>query len=80
VAVWARNQVTNTDRHVRTVAPLAADPAIQAAIADQQPQLPEPSRAPSACRQISRGRNCLGILEMNTAATKLRLIVAPMPT
>ena len=35
VAVWARNQVTNTDRYVRTVAPLAADPAIQRAIADQ---------------------------------------------
>jgi hypothetical protein len=35
VAVWARNQVTNTDRYVRTVAPLAADPAIQAAMADQ---------------------------------------------
>jgi hypothetical protein len=35
VAVWARNQVTNTDRYIRTVAPLASDPAIQAAIADQ---------------------------------------------
>jgi hypothetical protein len=35
VAVWARNQVTNTDRYVRTVAPLAADPAIQQAITDQ---------------------------------------------
>jgi hypothetical protein len=35
VAVWARNQVTNTDRYVRTVAPLAADPAIQQAVADQ---------------------------------------------
>jgi len=34
VAVWARNQVTNTDRYVRTVAPLASDPAIQAAMAD----------------------------------------------
>ena len=34
VAVWARNQVTNTDRYVRTVAPLASDPAIQTAIAD----------------------------------------------
>ncbi len=33
VAVWARNQVTNTDRYVRTVAPLAADPAFQATIA-----------------------------------------------
>jgi hypothetical protein len=35
VAVWARNQVTNTDRYVRTVAPLASDPAIQTAIANQ---------------------------------------------
>jgi hypothetical protein len=35
VAVWARNQVTNTDRYVRTAAPLASDPAIQQAIADQ---------------------------------------------
>jgi hypothetical protein len=35
VAVWARNQVTNTDRYVATVAPLAEDPAIQTAIADQ---------------------------------------------
>jgi hypothetical protein len=35
VAVWARNQVTNTDRYVTTVAPLARDPAIQNAIADQ---------------------------------------------
>jgi hypothetical protein len=35
VAVWTRNQVTNTDRYVRTVAPLAADPTIQQAVADQ---------------------------------------------
>jgi hypothetical protein len=35
VAVWARNQVTNTDRYIATVAPLASDPAIQNAIADQ---------------------------------------------
>src|SRR5215216_3661900 len=35
VAVWARNQVTNTDRHVATVAPLATDPASQNAIGDQ---------------------------------------------
>jgi hypothetical protein len=35
VAVWARNQVTNTDRYVATVAPLASDPAIQTAITDQ---------------------------------------------
>ena len=35
VAVWTRNQVTNTDRYVATVAPLASDPAIQNAITDQ---------------------------------------------
>jgi hypothetical protein len=35
VAVWTRNQLTNTDRYLATVAPLADDPAIQDAIADQ---------------------------------------------
>jgi hypothetical protein len=35
VALWARNQVTNTDRYVATVAPLAEDPAIQQAITNQ---------------------------------------------
>jgi hypothetical protein len=35
VAVWTRNQVTNTDRYVATVTPLAGDPAIQNAITDQ---------------------------------------------
>jgi hypothetical protein len=32
VSVWARSQVTDTDRYVETVAPLASDPAVQAAI------------------------------------------------
>jgi hypothetical protein len=35
VAVWARNQVTNTDRYVETVAPLVREPAIQDAISAQ---------------------------------------------
>jgi hypothetical protein len=35
VAVWTKNQVTNTDRYVRTVAPLASEPAIQSALADR---------------------------------------------
>jgi hypothetical protein len=35
VAVWTRNQVTDTDRYLATVAPLARDPAVQQAIADQ---------------------------------------------
>ncbi|HEV2873167.1 MAG TPA: hypothetical protein VG409_17320, partial [Actinomycetota bacterium] len=34
-AIWTRNQVTNTDRYIATVSPLASDPAIQNAIADQ---------------------------------------------
>lgn len=32
VSVWARGEVTDTDRYVQTVAPLASDPAIQAAV------------------------------------------------
>jgi hypothetical protein len=35
VAIWTRNQVTDTDRYVATVTPLASDPAIQQAITDQ---------------------------------------------
>jgi hypothetical protein len=35
VAVWTKNLVTDTDRYVTTVAPLADDPAIQNAIADK---------------------------------------------
>jgi hypothetical protein len=34
-AVWTRNLVGNTDRYVQTVAPLASDPDVQNAIADQ---------------------------------------------
>lgn len=33
LSIWLRNQVTDTDRYVRTVAPLADHPAIQAATA-----------------------------------------------
>lgn len=32
VSVWARGEVTDTDRYIATVAPLASDPAIQAAV------------------------------------------------
>jgi hypothetical protein len=35
VAVWAKNQVTDTDRYVATVTPLASDPAIQNAVSDK---------------------------------------------
>lgn len=32
VSVWARGEVTDTNRYVETVAPLASDPAVQAAV------------------------------------------------
>jgi hypothetical protein len=35
VSVWARGQVSDTDRYVETVAPLASDPAVQAAVTTQ---------------------------------------------
>jgi hypothetical protein len=35
LTVWARNQVLNTDRYVRTVTPLASDPAVQNAIVNR---------------------------------------------
>jgi hypothetical protein len=35
VSVWARGVVTDTDRYVETVAPLADDPALQQAVADK---------------------------------------------
>lgn len=34
-ASWLRNQIRDTDRYVRTVAPLASDPAIRAALSDR---------------------------------------------
>lgn len=35
VSVWARGEVTDTNRYVQTVAPLASDPAVQAAITNR---------------------------------------------
>ena len=35
VATWARDEISNTDRYVQTVAPLAKDPAVQQAIVDR---------------------------------------------
>ena len=35
VAIWSSNQVTDTDRYIATVSPLADEPAIQDAIADK---------------------------------------------
>src|SRR6185436_12075209 len=34
-ATWLRNQIRDTDRYLRTVAPLASDPAIRAALTDR---------------------------------------------
>ncbi|MEV6973904.1 hypothetical protein [Kitasatospora sp. NPDC093806] len=34
-AVWTKSQITDTDRYVATMAPLARDPAVQAAVTDR---------------------------------------------
>jgi hypothetical protein len=34
-ASWLRNQIRDTDRYLRTVAPLASDPAIRTALSDR---------------------------------------------
>lgn len=38
MGLWMRSQVTNTDKYVRTVAPLVSDPAIQNLVADRVTQ------------------------------------------
>jgi len=38
LGVWLRNQVTDTDRYVETVAPLVSDPAVQSLVADRVTQ------------------------------------------
>jgi hypothetical protein len=38
VAVWASDEVSDTDRYVQTVAPLADDPAVQKAVTDRVTQ------------------------------------------
>ena len=35
LSVWASNQISDTDRYVATVAPIADDPAVQAALTDE---------------------------------------------
>ncbi|MGW2252136.1 hypothetical protein ACWCXH_18325 [Kitasatospora sp. NPDC001660] len=35
VAVWAKSQISDTDRYVATMAPLARDPAVRAAVTDR---------------------------------------------
>lgn len=35
VSVWASNQISDTDRYVATMAPIAEDPGVQAAITDE---------------------------------------------
>ena len=58
-AIWINNQVTKTDRYVRTVKPLASDPHIQAAIADNVTQdavreRRRQPRGPSRCCRRAR--------------------------
>jgi hypothetical protein len=53
VAVWTRNQVVDTDRYVRTVAPLATEPAIQDLLVDAlTAKLADPDRATAFAREL----------------------------
>lgn len=52
VAVWTRNQVLDTDRYVRTVAPLATEPPIQDLIVDAlTTKLADPARTAEFARE-----------------------------
>jgi hypothetical protein len=53
VAIWTRNQVVDTDRYVRTVAPLATEPAIQDLLVDSlTAKLSDPARATDFAREL----------------------------
>lgn len=53
VAIWTRNQVVNTDRYVRTVAPLATEPAIQDLIVESlTTKLADPVRTADFARDL----------------------------
>lgn len=62
VAVWANGEVSNTDRYVATVAPLASDPAIQQAVSDRVSdailqRLDIPALTQQAIGAITQNRN-----------------------
>ncbi|MGV1037001.1 MAG: hypothetical protein ACOYD0_08235 [Candidatus Nanopelagicales bacterium] len=62
VAVWANGEVSNTDRYVATVAPLASDPAIQQAVSNRVSdailqRLDIPALTQQAVGAITQNRN-----------------------
>ena len=53
VGIWASNQITDTDRYVRTVAPLAVDPSIQTVVIDRVTTvIADPERTEEAAREL----------------------------
>jgi hypothetical protein len=53
IGIWADNQVTDTDRYVRTVAPLADDPSIQTLIVDRvTAAIADPERTEDAASEL----------------------------
>ena len=71
LGVWAANQVSNTDKYVRNVAPLIKQPAVQGALTDKistavSDQIHVQSVAKQAAAQLSkRGLTRLGALLSN---------------
>ena len=53
IGIWANNQITDTDRYVRTVAPLAVDPSIQTLVVDRvTAAIADPERTADAAREL----------------------------
>ena len=53
LAIWTRNQVVDTDRYVRTVAPLATEPSIQQLVVDRlTAAIADPERTATFARDV----------------------------
>ena len=53
LGIWARNQITDTDRYVRTVAPLATEPSIQTLVVDRvTAAIADPDRTAGAAQEL----------------------------
>ncbi len=53
LAIWTRNQVVDTERYVRTVAPLATEPSIQRLVSDRlTAAIADPSRTATFARDV----------------------------
>lgn len=77
VARWVHNEVTDTDRYVESIAPLAQDPAIQAAVVDKiTAELMTRLRVEAVTQQAVDALAELGLPPL--AATSLNALSGPL--